>query len=1040
MALLGEELKGTALEVEDVLTDLQLMNMAQEIGPEFWRLVGLGLGFREPELAHLERNHRSNMTECVYQMLIKWRQNETNPNLARVHLRDALVKAKLGSVARQLGVGSAHHLNIDIMDHAPHDTKVQEVEIQQLRRELEINYKSRLGTTCLLPWDSRSRVAIDRYFTDVAITLEDTSFRDHRKIPLERHRHDIFTISAEKNLPINRILLRGEPGTGKSTVVAKIAQDWVSRNPSSPLHDLPLLFILSFQTLSEESQLGDAIRQNLLPEDTTFTPERIESLIRLKPHDSILILDGLEELSQGSSKADKTDNIVKILENRRLTECKVMVTARPTRVAQMKESTMREYTLLEIEGFRAADVFDFIVSYFGDDVAMAQGLMRHLEASPVILDSLCTIPLFCTIVCYLWETDICQVNRQGNRLGTNSELADHIIKCLWAHHESKNTEDEPDGGFNRSRLESDVGRKSRLSSFCSSIRRIPLRRSRKKSGNNAVSILPPKSTTQRLGKVALEKLLAFDEDLGFQQKDLTFCREFVDVGLAVGLLSKVQVVNSGNKKKHTIVKHETRVQFAHMETMQKCAAVYLACLWKKNRVKFNDVLKHLNDKFLVERFEPLLMLTCGEDANVAKEIIQHLSSLFASHDVILKCYFESPESQCVDEEMMRIFPDKCIIALTNPSVHSIAALGYFLAKSSRKDGITNAVSKLLLAAVGFVPMLNLIELLDAKHCPEVTLMSLSWCDLENTDTPSLLCALGELPALSELMMTRSTIGPTFIQNIAHLPDGCFKTLEVLELPIGTTCADLVLKAVFCLGQFPVLRKVHLTLKDSSSDIDCQHSDSGDVPTPPPELCKICLSCSNLNLLASRRFAQILTKATKLKYFSVVNSTLHPDFFSQLGDMLVLRKLVLRLDSWKGFELETLLGKCPNVNHVEVNTSSMGEHEEIDRQMDAIMPLLAQLRSLNTIHVSVGLGCAYSARESTVRALCESLKECKILNRVVVTGIKMTPAQGLDIINVCRETTVKVISLTACFDHSQDLSELHRLRQDFARDRSIVLEF
>ena len=91
--------------VEDAITDLQLMNLAQEVGPDSWRLVGLGLGFREPELAHFERDHRDNMAECTYHMLIKWRQNQIDAAVALHRLRQALVGAKLGAVARQLNRG-----------------------------------------------------------------------------------------------------------------------------------------------------------------------------------------------------------------------------------------------------------------------------------------------------------------------------------------------------------------------------------------------------------------------------------------------------------------------------------------------------------------------------------------------------------------------------------------------------------------------------------------------------------------------------------------------------------------------------------------------------------------------------------------------------------------------------------------------------------------------------------------------------------------------------------------------------------------------
>ncbi|XP_011662895.2 NACHT, LRR and PYD domains-containing protein 14-like [Strongylocentrotus purpuratus] len=396
------------VNVEDAITDLQLMNIAQQIGPESWRIVGLELGLREPELAHLERDHRSNIAEGTYQMLIKWRRDQMNADAAFCSLQNALINAKLGAVARQLTRGSVY--GIDCMDGGgilnTSGLKEDNFDTRQLRRELEMKYHSHLCTMRLLPWDARSRVAVDRYFTDIGISLEDTSVRQHTKISLEHHRHDIFTISAAKNLPTNRILLQGNSGSGKSTVVAKLALDWITRHPKSLLKDLPLLFVLPLHKLNETSNFGEAVREHLLPEDTTFTAEAIEAYVKANPRESLLVLDGHDGMMKSKAKGDKVGNLVKIIENKRLTECKVLVTSKYWSVAQMKESVIREYTLLEMEGFKVEDTFSYIISYFEDDEKMAQGLIRHIEACPDLMESLCPCPLFCSILCHLWEEDL----------------------------------------------------------------------------------------------------------------------------------------------------------------------------------------------------------------------------------------------------------------------------------------------------------------------------------------------------------------------------------------------------------------------------------------------------------------------------------------------------------------------------------------------------------------------------------------------------------------------------------------------------------
>ena len=604
--------------------------------------------------------------------------------------------------------------------------KVDDFDIRQLRRELETNYHSHLGSARLLPWDSRSRVAVDRYFTEIGILLEDTSVRTHAKIPLQRHRHDILTISAKKDLPRHRILLQGNPGSGKSTVVAKLALDWMSRHPRSPLKDVPILFALPMQKLNEGANIGEAIRQHLLPEDSTFTAEAIEGFLKARPNDAMIVLDGLDALSKqpkSDKKGSKVGNLVKIIENRRLTECTVLITSRPSKVAQMKESTLREYTLLQMEGYKVEDIFSYILTFFQEDEQFAQGLMRHLEASPIILESLCSVPLFLTIVCHLWETDI--GGDKGNRLGTNCELTDNIIKTLWTHQESKHSEaeDETDCGLDRTSVHEETKSSGGFSSFCRSFRRISIKRKGSKEAGlvNGLPTHSSKATMCRLGKVALEKLLNADQDLIFQPKDLAFCRNYTDIGIAIGLLSQVQSNTSTIKKRNTAVKVQTSVQFFHKGTTEKCAAVYLASLWRKNHAKFTEILKQLHDKFVVEEHEDILMLACGEDVHVAKEILHHLSSISASHDVILKCYFESPEDESVDKEMLRIFQEKWFVALSSPSAHTLVALKYFLKKALQEDSEKNTISKLLVSAAPLSSMGRFVEVLDSKALPEVVI-------------------------------------------------------------------------------------------------------------------------------------------------------------------------------------------------------------------------------------------------------------------------------------------------------------------------------
>lgn len=59
--------------------------------------------------------------------------------------------------------------------------------------------------------------------------------------------------------------------------------------------------------------------------------------------------------------------------------------------------------LVEIHGFSEENIKEYIQSEFADNVEVAEGLLNQLENNPLI-ESVCSIPLNCAIICHLWRT------------------------------------------------------------------------------------------------------------------------------------------------------------------------------------------------------------------------------------------------------------------------------------------------------------------------------------------------------------------------------------------------------------------------------------------------------------------------------------------------------------------------------------------------------------------------------------------------------------------------------------------------------------
>ena len=80
----------------------------------------------------------------------------------------------------------------------------------------------------------------------------------------------------------------------------------------------------------------------------------------------------------------------------------VVVTSRPFASAPLHNLACVD-RFVEIKGFDEDDIKEYVQSEFARDQEKAQRLLEQLEDNPLI-ESVCSIPLNCAIVCHLWHT------------------------------------------------------------------------------------------------------------------------------------------------------------------------------------------------------------------------------------------------------------------------------------------------------------------------------------------------------------------------------------------------------------------------------------------------------------------------------------------------------------------------------------------------------------------------------------------------------------------------------------------------------------
>ena len=80
----------------------------------------------------------------------------------------------------------------------------------------------------------------------------------------------------------------------------------------------------------------------------------------------------------------------------------VVLTSRPSASASLHHLPCID-RFVEVHGFSKEHIVEYIQSEFASDQEKAARLLQQLESNPLI-DSVCSVPLNCVIVCHLWRS------------------------------------------------------------------------------------------------------------------------------------------------------------------------------------------------------------------------------------------------------------------------------------------------------------------------------------------------------------------------------------------------------------------------------------------------------------------------------------------------------------------------------------------------------------------------------------------------------------------------------------------------------------
>lgn len=224
-------------------------------------------------------------------------------------------------------------------------------------------------------------------------------------------------------------LILGRPGSGKTTIMNAISQDWAE---DRILKSYTLVFIQLRKMNTESDHSLETIITQACPNFVVHKDnlEFLKEFISMEDGDGFIFgLDGLDEYTP-----QYNDFIIQLIRGDVLPNSVVIVTSRPAASQRFRNHDMKQ---IEVVGFKKDQVKEYIRSYFHKDEEKSKSLLQHLEQHQNLMH-MCYLPLHCKMLAFLHEVE------NANLPNSETEFYNHftisiLLRSIQKRGNTKNT-------------------------------------------------------------------------------------------------------------------------------------------------------------------------------------------------------------------------------------------------------------------------------------------------------------------------------------------------------------------------------------------------------------------------------------------------------------------------------------------------------------------------------------------------------------------------------------------------------------------------